>query len=189
MQHAAERMAVLIEDLLSFSRVTTRARPFTDVDLNEVTQQVLSDLEARIEQTGAEIEVGKLPRLDSDPTQMRQLMQNLIGNALKFTKQGERPKVSVYSEVNGSNHCKIMVKDNGIGFDDKYLDRIFTVFQRLHGRNEYEGTGIGLAVCRKIVDRHGGNITAKSAPGEGATFVVTLPLTQPKAEQTHEPIN
>jgi PAS domain S-box-containing protein len=186
MQHAAERMAILIQDLLAFSRVTTKARPFDDVDLNEVTHQVLSDLEARVEQTGAQIEVSHLPKLQSDPTQMRQLMQNLIGNAIKFAKKGEPPRIKVSGHANGSDVCQIMVQDHGIGFDEKYLDRIFTVFQRLHGRNEYEGTGIGLAVCRKIVDRHGGRITAKSAPGEGATFMVTLPLRQPEAEQAYD---
>jgi light-regulated signal transduction histidine kinase (bacteriophytochrome) len=129
------------------------------------------------------VEVEPLPTLESDSTQMRQLMQNLIGNALKFTKKDSKPEVRVYSTPNGSDKCQIMVEDQGIGFDEKYLDRIFTVFQRLHGRGDYEGTGVGLAVCRKIVDRHGGSITAKSAPGEGATFVVTLPLKHSNGEQ------
>jgi signal transduction histidine kinase len=114
---------------------------------------------------------------------MRQLLQNLIGNSLKYRRQGAKPVVKVYGEASedgGGPTCRILVEDNGIGFDEKYLDRIFTVFQRLHGRTEYAGTGIGLAVCRKIVERHGGSITARSAPQEGATFVVTLPARQPK---------
>ena len=135
--------------------------------------------------------MGDLPTVEADPLQMRQLLQNLIANALKFRKPHTAPTVEVMSEiVEEDSHSsgqdgredlvKICVRDNGIGFDEKYLDRIFTPFQRLHGRNEYEGTGIGLAVCRKIVERHGGTLTAKSTPGEGATFIATLPLTQAK---------
>jgi signal transduction histidine kinase len=120
--------------------------------------------------------------VEADATQMRQLFQNLINNALKFHKPDEAPVVRVRST---SNHglCQIHVEDNGIGFDEKYLDRIFNPFQRLHHRGEYEGTGMGLAICRKIVERHGGSITARSAPGQGATFIVTLPLKQPTGGQ------
>jgi signal transduction histidine kinase len=115
---------------------------------------------------------------------MRQLIQNLVGNALKFHGD-EKPVVKIYGrssahDKSDDGHYRIFVEDNGIGFDEKYLDRIFTPFQRLHGRGAYEGTGIGLAICRKIVDRHGGSITATSAPGKGSTFVVTLPAKQPK---------
>jgi len=182
MQSAAGRMQTLINDLLMFSRVESKARPFVEVDLGVVAREVVADLEVQIEQAGATVDVGRLPVVEADPLQMRQLLQNLIGNSLKYRREGTKPAVKVYGEVaeDGGPTRRILVEDNGIGFDEKYLDRIFTVFQRLHGRTEYEGTGIGLAVCRKIVERHGGSITARSAPQEGATFVVTLPAKQPK---------
>jgi light-regulated signal transduction histidine kinase (bacteriophytochrome) len=164
MQNAAQRMQVLIQDLLKLSRITSRAQPFERCDLAEIVRAVLSDLEVAIEQSGAEVEVGALPTIDADCVQMRQLFQNLISNGLKFHRPGE---------------CRLTVQDNGIGFDDKFAEQIFVVFQRLHSRTEYEGTGIGLAVCRKITDRHGGTIVAKSSDGQGATFIVTLPVTQP----------
>ena len=181
MQNAAARMQTLINDLLTFSRVISRTEPFVTVDLAQVTREVLSDLEVRIEKTGATVEVNNLPKIQADPMQMRQLLQNLIGNALKFHLPDAKPKVKVNGQIltNGSSEdpfCQLTVQDNGIGFDEKYIDKIFAVFQRLHGRQEYEGTGIGLAVCRRIVDRHKGNITAKSKPGEGATFTVQLPV-------------
>ncbi|MEA5599437.1 PAS domain-containing protein [Rivularia sp. UHCC 0363] len=179
MQNAAERMQALIEDLLTLSRITTRAKPFVEVNLAQVTQEVLSDLEIRIAQTGAQIEVGNLPTIEADPLQMRQLLQNLIGNALKFHRKAEPPLIKIYSKTLTNkqlspDYYQIVVEDNGIGFDEKYLDRIFNVFQRLHGRTEYEGTGIGLAICRKIVERHQGTITATSEPGKGASFIVKL---------------
>ncbi|HEU5069027.1 MAG TPA: ATP-binding protein [Verrucomicrobiae bacterium] len=194
MQNAAARMQTLIYDLLTFSRVISRNEPFVPVDLKRVTQEVIGDLEVRIEKSGAKIELGDLPTIEADAPQMRQLLLNLIGNALKFHAPGKSPVVEVSARMipapldakgpvgseapshsAGTTYCELTVKDNGIGFDEKYLDRIFAVFQRLHGRQEYEGTGIGLAVCRRIVDRHGGRITAHSKPGEGATFIVTLP--------------
>jgi light-regulated signal transduction histidine kinase (bacteriophytochrome) len=190
MQKAAERMQTLIHDLLTLSRITTQAQPFVAVDLAQIVQDVLSDLEVCLEQNQGQVEVGELPTLNSDPLQMRQLMQNLIGNALKFHRKGELPKVRIYSQpIKGENqpaledtakptHCQICVEDNGIGFDTQYLDRIFQAFHRLHGRNEYEGTGMGLAICRKIVERHNGNISAHSTQGQGSTFIVTLPLQQ-----------
>jgi len=193
MQNAAKRMQTLIDDLLAFSRITSRAQSFEPVNLNAVAQGVLSDLETRIQQTGGKVELGELPTIDADPTQMRQLLQNLIGNALKFHREGQPPVVKVRSErVTETtppladtdpvvDRCRIAVEDNGIGFDEKYLDRIFTVFQRLHGRGKYEGTGMGLAICRKIVERHGGEIIARSAPERGATFVVTLPIKRSQA--------
>lgn len=191
MLSAAQRMQVLIQDLLEFSRVTTRAQPFVSVDLNKVAREVVSDLEVRIEQTKARVEIGPLPAVEADATQMRQLLQNLIGNALKFHRKDETPVVKVFARtpagtevfrrgVTMPQRYELCVEDNGIGFDEKYLDRIFTVFQRLHGRGEYEGTGVGLAICRKIALRHGGDITARSEPGKGATFIVTLPSQQPK---------
>jgi light-regulated signal transduction histidine kinase (bacteriophytochrome) len=186
MHAAAARMQTLINDLLSFSRVTTKAQPFAPVDLNEIARDVVSDLDARVESSGGRVEVGDLPTIDADPVQMRQLFQNLIANGLKFRRAEVAPVVRVSSDVPTEGGtpadaegrrklCVIRIADNGIGFDEKYLDRIFDVFQRLHGRDQYEGTGIGLAVCRKIVERHGGAITAISRPGEGATFVISLP--------------
>jgi len=182
MQSAAARMQTLINDLLTFSRVISRTEPFAAVDLNTVTSEVMSDLEVRIEKTGAKVEIGTLPTIDADPVHMRQLIQNLMGNALKFHAPGAKPEVKISGRIiepvsaADDELCELTVQDNGIGFDEKYLDRIFAVFQRLHGRQEYEGTGIGLAVCRRITDRHNGNITARSKPGEGATFIVTLPV-------------
>jgi signal transduction histidine kinase len=190
MQNAAERMQTLINDLLTLSRIMTKAQPFVPVDLAQVVQEVLSDLEVRIEHTRGQVEVGELCTIDADPLQMRQLLQNLIGNALKFHQDVEPPRVRIYSQLlkgeqqqsTGNSAipalCQILVEDNGIGFDEKYKDRIFNPFQRLHGRSEYEGTGMGLAICRKIVERHNGSITVQSGLGQGSTFIVTLPLQQ-----------
>lgn len=187
MRGAAARMSALIEDILSFSRVTTKARGFTSVDMNLIVTEVLEDLETRIEDTGATIHIQKLPAIDADAMQLRQLLQNLISNALKFHKPDTAPvvKISATTEISQDNrkkYCKILIEDNGVGFDEKYLDRIFAVFQRLHSRESYEGTGIGLAVCRKIVERHGGSITATSKPDAGATFIITLPVHHKKGE-------
>lgn len=204
MQRAAARMQQLINDLLTFSRVLRSTRPFGPVDLHQLAHEVMGDLEARIEQTAARIIIGPLPTIEGDATQLRQLLQNLVSNALKFQPPGATPEVEIQArwlppespvaavapdlaEARGIipahrpetvERCELTVRDNGIGFDEKYLDRIFAVFQRLHGRTEYEGTGVGLAVCRRIVERHGGHITARSKPGQGATFVVTLPVRQ-----------
>ena len=182
MQNAAARMRTLIDDLLAFSRVMRRTEPFVPVDLGRVTREVLGDLEVRIEKSGAKVEVGELPTIDADATQMRQLILNLLSNALKFQPPGGTPVVKIVARAlsapSGEPLCEISVQDNGIGFEEKYLDKIFAVFQRLHGRSEYEGTGVGLAVCRRIVDRHHGNITAQSQLGQGATFLVTLPVKQ-----------
>jgi PAS domain S-box-containing protein len=184
MQNAAARMRRLINDLLAFSRITTKAKPFEPVDLSQIAQETLNDLEGSIQQTSGRVEVGELPVVEADPLQMYQLLQNLIGNALKFHKPDEPPVVKVMSrlvhESDGVQLWEITVQDNGIGFEEQYLDRIFQVFQRLHGRQEYEGTGIGLAICRKITERHGGAITARSQPGKGATFIVILPVEQAK---------
>ncbi len=183
MHNAAERMQILIHDLLLFSRVTTQAQPTKSVNLQKVFDGVLCDLEVHIEEVQAQVVVGDLPTIDADPTQMRQLFQNLLSNALKFHKPGQPPLILVGSEKmldNGhdAQFWQITVADNGIGFDEKYADRIFTIFQRLHGRQGYEGTGVGLAICRKIVERHHGHISAHSYPGEGATFIITLPVRQ-----------
>ncbi len=173
-QSAAKRMQVLINDLLSFSRVTTKAQPFAPVDLGHVAHEVATDLELRAQEVNGRIIIHELPTVFADPVQMRQLLQNLISNALKF----HRPDVPPVVEIAGTldeRRARITVSDNGIGFEDKYAERIFTMFERLHSRGKYDGTGIGLAICRKIAERHGGEIRAASRPGEGSTFVVTLP--------------
>ena len=190
MQGAARRMEALIDDLLTYSRVTTKAEPFETVDLNAVVAEAIADLEVRIEETGGQVEVGPLPAVDADRVQMRRLMQNLIGNALKFHKPAVAPVVAVTGEVvevdappgdaPSGPVARITVADNGIGFDLKYADRIFAPFQRLHGRSTYEGTGMGLAICRKIATRHGGDVEVESRPGQGARFTVTLPVEQPE---------
>ena len=145
-------------------------------------QKVVSDLELHIEKTGGGVEVYDMPTIDADSTQMRQLLQNLINNGLKFHHPENKPVVKVYGQLL-NEVCKITVEDNGIGFEEKYLDRIFGVFQRLHGRGQYDGTGVGLAICQKIAERHGGSITAKSSPGQGATFIVTLPVRQTQKKE------
>jgi PAS domain S-box-containing protein len=177
MRAAAGRMQVLINDLLTFSRVATKAQPFVPVDLDQVAHEVARDLEVRAHDTGGHIIVGTMPVIEADPLQIRQLLQNLAGNALKFHREGVSPVVDIHAEV-VDGACRITVADNGIGFDDKYAERIFTMFERLHGRGGYEGTGIGLAICRRIAERHKGTIVARSSPGEGSTFIVTLPVEQ-----------
>ncbi|MFZ0929530.1 MAG: PAS domain S-box protein [Syntrophobacteraceae bacterium] len=178
MLNATERMQSLLTGLLDYSRVATASEPFEQVHLSDLIGEVLSDLEVRIVKTGDEVHVETLPVISADPTQMRQLFQNLIGNALKFHKPGEKPMVQVRSVSKTDSGCQIIVEDNGIGFEERYLERIFAPFQRLHGRSEYEGTGMGLAICKKIVERHRGNITARSTPGVGASFIIQLPLKQ-----------
>jgi PAS domain S-box-containing protein len=187
MRAAADRMRTLINDLLTFSRVTTKGQPFAPVDLGQIVADVLSDLETRVVQTEGKVDVGLLPTVAADALQMRQLFQNLTGNALKFHKPGVPPVVTIRSAPwvalkadadppapVGAGY-RITVADNGIGFEPEYADRVFEMFQRLHARGEFEGTGIGLAICRKIVQRHGGEITARGRPGEGATFIIDLP--------------
>ena len=185
MQDASRRMRALIEALLTYARVTSHGNPFVTVDLGEVTREVVSDLEVTIASSGGRVELGDLPSIEADPTQMRQLLQNLISNGLKFSRPGERPALAVHGQLlNGHagsendmptaavtrDKVQLTVADDGIGFDQKHADRIFTIFQRLHGRGEYEGTGIGLAIARKIVERHSGAITAIGRPGEGANL-------------------
>ena len=191
MQDAAERMSQLINDLLVYSRITTRAQPFESVDLGTIAENVRNDLELRIEDVNGTVEIGDLPTIEADPTQVRQILQNLIGNGLKFHKPDVPPRVQLEATVEPapedlkqdgrldaacSEMCRLTVRDNGIGFEESHADRIFTPFKRLHGRGEYEGTGMGLAICRRIVERHGGDISADSAPGEGTTFTVLLPV-------------
>jgi PAS domain S-box-containing protein len=179
MNNAATRMRKLIDDLLAYSRVSSKTQTLHLVDLSELARGVLGDLETSIEQSRATVTIGQLPTLEASPMQMRQLLQNLLSNALKFRKDDVPPAISLNATVDPeSNRCELRVEDNGIGFEEKYVDRIFNVFQRLHGRGKYEGTGIGLAICRRIAERHGGSIQARSAPGRGSTFIVTLPYRQ-----------
>lgn len=188
MLNAAERMSMLISDLLAFSRVSTRGKEFDEVDLNNTIQSVLGDLEIAIDETSAEISVGDMPVIRGDKSQLEQLFLNLISNALKFQSKGVTPAVNINAEkaTESDTHdilmadeydwIKITVKDNGIGFEQSFAEKIFAPFQRLHGRSEYKGTGIGLAVCRRIVERHNGQITALSSPGQGATFSIIMPV-------------
>ncbi len=193
MQTATQRMQALIKDLLSFSRVTTLTAPFKRIDLQAVVDGVLSDLETVIREKRAVLDVTSLPYLEGDASQLRQLFQNLLSNALKFGRPGDIPLIRIDCEViTGSaiqpmpgvtvalsdrtrSFFVITVSDNGIGFDEKYLDRIFTIFQRLHSRNEYPGTGIGLAVVQKVVENHKGYLNARSEPDKGAEFMIYLP--------------
>ena len=176
MQNAAKRMQQLITDLLKYSRVATSGRSLETVDLREAVMEVLSDLELKIERVGANVEVLELPVIKARKSHMRQLFQNLIANALKFHGE-QQPCLKIYSRRTDRDY-RIFVEDNGIGFDEACVDRIFRPFQRLHGRSAYEGTGMGLAICRKIVEWNGGSITAKSKPGEGSTFIIIFPLEQ-----------
>jgi light-regulated signal transduction histidine kinase (bacteriophytochrome) len=177
MSDAAGRMRMLIDDLLMFSRVSTKGRAFAEVDLGEVADLVVTDLEIAIDEAGAHVVVDDLPTISADRTQMRQLLQNLIANALKFRRPGVTPEVHVTAHpANGT--AEISVSDNGIGFDPQYGTRIFRAFERLHSRGDYPGTGIGLALCRKIVERHHGTITATGEPGAGAVFTFVLPVDQ-----------
>ncbi|MEX2483060.1 MAG: ATP-binding protein [Brumimicrobium sp.] len=191
MQGASERMQQLIHDLLSYSRVTRQYEMSDKIDLNEVVKTVLSDLEVSIEELDGAIEIKKLPdNIHADAVQMRQLFQNLLSNALKFHKPDVPPKVVIDTkmvdasqlpikelrEKNNKNYWAISIKDNGIGFNEKYSDKIFAVFQRLHGRSTYDGTGIGLSICKKICENHKGAISAQSEEGEGSIFFVFLPI-------------
>ena len=182
-QNASGRMRQLINDLLSFSRVTSNAKAFQSVNLNEVLTGVESDIQMRLEESHGVIKSSELPVIDADPVQMRQLFQNLLSNSLKFVREGVSPVVEVTSRIitqdkGQGDLLELRFADNGIGFDNSYKDQIFAIFQRLHGRMEFEGTGIGLSTCRKIVDRHCGTIDADGVEGQGATFIVQLPIKQ-----------
>ena len=187
MLNAAGRMSNLINDLLSYSRVTTKARPFEQVDLSKVAAEVVSDLEVQIERLRAQVRYFGLPVIEADPTQMRQLFQNIIGNSLKFRQEGTPPvvRISALQEAPDDRDKPAMVHlrfaDNGTGFEDKYKQRVFTIFQRLEG-TKYEGSGIGLAICKRIVDRHLGEVDVDSAPGRGTTFHIRLPIHQQYAQ-------
>lgn len=188
MQSASERMQTLIDDLLTYSRVTRTDEGFVDVDLHDELQKIIEDLEYTIEKKNATIDLMVNHHISAIPGQIRQLFQNLLSNAIKFTKDGVSPVVEIKSEIlrgsllalpeleQNKDYCRITVNDNGIGFDQQYADKIFELFQRLHTRNEYQGTGIGLAVCKKIVDKHNGIINVSSKQNHGTKFVIILPV-------------
>ncbi len=186
--NSAERMSKLIKDLLNFSRISSHREDFQSVPLSEIVQRILDDQELRIKGLDVRVEVGSLPVVDGIPSQMDHLFNNLISNALKFIRQDVQPLLRIQMQsINGSDYTdlnpgrlyyEITIEDNGIGFDEKYLDHIFKVFQRLHGKSTFEGTGIGLAICKRVVMYHHGYITARSKPNEGTTFVVILPESQ-----------
>ncbi len=167
------RMQSLINDLLTFSLVTTQGQPFIEVNLTQVVQGVISDLETA--DTNAVLEVGELPTIAADPGQMYQLFQNLLSNSLKYCNPEITSVVKIYQNQASDSQYKIVVEDNGIGFDEVYLDHIFEPCQRLHNSSEYEGTGLGLAICRRIIERHKGSISAQSIVGQGAKFAITFP--------------
>lgn len=189
MVNAAERMQILINDLLAYSRVASRPPALKLIDLDKIVAEVLGDLDAVVAEARAKITVAELPEIEADPMQMRQVFQNLIGNALKFRRPGELVAVEIDSSPiaqgtegadSGSGNAvfRFRVSDNGIGFDAQYADTIFAPFQRLHSRKAYAGTGIGLAICRRIIERHGGSISAHGNPAGGATFEFVLPHRQ-----------
>lgn len=182
MQESLGRMRGLIQDLLSYSRVQNSQQEVVAVDLNEVVRGVISDLEVRLEQSRGRVVVEALPTVKANPLQMRQVFQNLIGNALKFSKPDLPPVVTISAKKQNNQH-EVVVSDNGIGFEQHHAERIFEVFQRLQGRGNYEGTGIGLAIVRRIVEQHGGGIRAESKVGQGSRFFLTLPATQQEHAQ------
>ncbi len=177
---ATRRMQQLVEGMLAYARLSDQGVPFTLVDLAEVVGEVVDDLEGTGEPSNRRVEVESLPAVHGNPTQMRQLMQNLLSNAFKFAKKDEPCRVRVFGEElhepeSNSRVCRIVVEDNGVGFDEKYAQQVFGMLQRLHDRSQYEGSGMGLAICRRIVERHGGTIAVSSTPGVGSRFIVTLP--------------
>lgn len=186
--HSAERMSKLIKDLLNFSRISNHQETFKSVQLSDIVQRILDDQELRIKALNVKVEVGHLPVIQAVASQMDHLFTNLISNALKFIRPGVQPLLRIQAKpVDGNaytelipdqRYVEITVEDNGIGFDEKYVDHIFKVFQRLHGKSAFEGTGIGLAICKRVVVYHHGYITAQSRPNEGTTFVIVLPESQ-----------
>jgi two-component system CheB/CheR fusion protein len=182
MLNAATRMRTLITDVLAFSQIAASVEPFTTTDLGEVARDVVIDLETSVANSGGRIDVGYLPVIDADAHQMRRLFQNLLGNALKFRRKDTPPVVRLDASVSGDGFCTMTVTDNGIGLKEEHAIKIFRMFERLNGREAYEGSGIGLAICRKIVERHRGTIVATSTVGEGTTLTITLPVTQVEPE-------
>jgi PAS domain S-box-containing protein len=176
MHETATRMRDVLQSLLDYSRLTRTSHPFGRVDLNKIAREAVSDFEIQIRDTGGSVEIENLPEIEGDAAQMRQLFQNLIGNGLKFRREAIQPMVKIYACSSSEDEWEIYFSDNGIGFDEKYLDLIFKPFQRLHGKDEFGGNGMGLAICAKVLEHHKGSITARSVLGEGSTFIVTLPV-------------
>ena len=203
MRKASERMQLLINNILDFSKFSAASQSFEQTNLNRLVDEVLSDLEVEIERKKAVINVDELPSLSVIPGQFRQLIQNLLSNSLKFSKQGVAPQINVYSEkvkggelvTTGTNinpneeYCRIYIEDNGIGFDEEYAEKIFVIFQRLHSNHLFEGTGIGLSICKKIVEKHNGLMSASSVPEKGSVFSIVLPYSQPAVNGTSQPGN
>lgn len=185
MDTAAARMQTLIDGLLTYARVTTRPQPLEDVDLGQVAREVADDLDVIRRECGGRIEVGALPHVSAEPLRIRQLLQNLISNALHFHREDVPPVVRITGAVDGDD-VVLDITDNGIGFEARHADRVFELFGRLHPRTAYPGTGMGLALCRRIVERHGGSIAVSSTPGQGSTFTVRLPRT-PAADDVPPP--
>ncbi len=183
MQKASNKMRGFIEDLLEYSQVHLHPKPFEPVDLKIEILEVLSDLEIRMTEMAGKVEVKKLPIIDADKLQMRQLFQNLIGNSLKFHQKGVPPVVTINSHPAENGFIGITIEDNGLGFEDRFIDKIFKPFERLVGRSEYEGNGMGLAICKKIAERHNGTISVKSTPNEGSIFKILLMEKQSQMNQ------
>jgi len=173
---ASERMQMLINDLLRFSRQTSTDEDFALIPLKELIQDVMADMEVDIDKNSALIEVAELPKIWGIPSLIRQLFQNLISNAIKFRKSEQAPVIRIFSEAGGEKSLRIIVVDNGIGFDPKYAEEIFMVFKRLHSYHEFEGSGVGLSICKKIVEKHNGEIRADGRPGEGSRFTIEFPF-------------
>ena len=185
MENSSLRLQSLVEDLVNYSTLdSAQARKMELLDLNDVVQQVLMDLEISIEQSNAKVNIVDLPVIEANKFQMFHLFQNLISNALKYHREEEPPSLTISGKTVASQigYCRINITDNGIGFEEKYLDRIFKPFQRLHTSTQFEGTGMGLAICKKIIDKHNGTITAEGELPSGTTFIIELPVKQEKGD-------
>ena len=178
MQHSASRMQLLIQDILTFSKVSLAKKEFVKTDLNLILDEVISGMDLTIREKQAQFIMNKLPEIKVNPNLIRPLFSNIINNALKYARPDITPQIKIYSNTSDAdkNYCRIFFEDNGIGFDQKYADQIFEMFKRLHPQNEYEGTGIGLALCKKIIEEHGGFISARGNPGVGSTFILSFPM-------------
>jgi light-regulated signal transduction histidine kinase (bacteriophytochrome) len=185
-QKAAERMQALITDILTFSKITIEKDAFVESDMNTLVNEVLVDMDEDLRGRNAKVLINQMPKLNVNPGLIKPLFQNLIGNALKYSKKDTEPIIKITSEIstnsNGKSkdsklkYCRIYIEDNGIGFDQKYAEEIFGMFKRLHHNTEFEGTGIGLALCKKIVEQHKGYISARSKINEGSTFIISIPV-------------
>ena len=195
-QKSVERMQSLIKDILTFSRISSEKESFEYTNLNTIVQEVLNDMESNVQEKRAQVNLGSLPSIEANPGLIRPLFSNLLGNALKYSRKDVSPVINIRSEINmlaangnglrknqPNRYCKIYIEDNGIGFEQEYAEQIFDMFKRLHVSNEFEGTGIGLALCKKIVEKHHGFISARSKVNEGSTFIISLPMAQPQMQQ------